>query len=303
MNCSKHLSLVLFVGICNAQIANYNHYPSMQPQHILDANLTNISFAFSMRVIVSDYNGPLVRLRRANDNALQNFTFAHNDIVDVAAIDAWRGASNVFVHTWYDQSGLGRNAVQTNNANQPRFFTNNPVQPFFQGDAFNDVLIVNTPNGMQDLTNNGREGSILAVMAATRRGQVNFGVMVANNRWSIHANWGDNNLYFDPGFCCSPTADRSFNNPANVGVMNLYTFIKGANNVIVRVRSVTRLNATHTRAALTGTPDFNICAGSTDTGSTGFSDASFVELVMYNTNIPAATYQEIEQDTITFWNL
>ena len=51
------------------QIANYNHYPTIKPSHILDEKLTDISFAFSMRVLESDYTGAIVRLRRASDNA------------------------------------------------------------------------------------------------------------------------------------------------------------------------------------------------------------------------------------------
>lgn len=291
-----------FVFIVKAQIADYNHFPTMQPQHILDERLANISFAFSMRVLVSDYNSALIRLRRDSDNQLRNFTFAANDIVDVAAIDAWRAGSNVFVHTWYDQSGLGRNAVQANNANQPRFFTNNPNQPFFQGDAANDVLIVNTPNGMQDLLINGTQGSILVVMAVTRRSQVSFGAMPGSNRWSVHGNWGDNRFYFDPGFCCNVTADRSFNNAANVGIMNLYTLIKQNNRAIARLRGVTMFDAPHTRAGLAGNFDFNICAGADDNATSSYySDTSFIEMIMYNTVNPAS--QEIEQNTITFWNL
>ena len=112
--------ILLFSFICNAQVGNYNQFPTMQPAHILDENLENISFAFALRVLVSDYEGPLVRLRRASDNAEMDFYCNDDDKVDVNAINTWRGSALVYVVTWYDQSGLGRNAVQPTRSRQPR---------------------------------------------------------------------------------------------------------------------------------------------------------------------------------------
>lgn len=295
-----HLVFYLFfVQITAAQIANYNQFPTLKPSHILDENLTDISFALSMRVVVSDYEGPLVRLRRASDNAQQDFGWAENDIVDVTAIDAWRSGSIVYMVTWYDQSGLGRNATQSTAANQPRFY---PVasKPYFQGDGSNDHLTVNTPNGIQDVTNAGNQGSVLAVLNATTKSQYTFGVLTGSDRWQTHTNWSDNNLYFDPGICCN--SPRAFNNNANVGVWKQYTFVKSSTHVFVRSNGFLRFNGTHTTGRCTRTEDFAI-GWATGNQPGGHSTTSFTEMIMYKMDISTTLIGDIEQDTITFWSL
>ncbi|MEY8861709.1 hypothetical protein [Tenacibaculum singaporense] len=290
------LFIVLF---SYSQIARYNHFPTMKPLHILDGKLDNISFAFSMRVLESDYNGPIIRLRRAGDNAEQDFGWSDNDIVDIAAINAWRGANNVFVHTWYDQSGLGRNAVQVTRNRQPRFIPdiNNP---HFQGDGNNDHLLIDTPNGIQDVTNNGNQGTVIGIMRATRKAQHTFGVLNNANRWSSHVNWSNQNLYFDPGICCNAT--RSFNNNGNVGVWEIYSFIKNNTNVIARSGGIERFNGAHVTGRCTLNTDFTI-GWANGNQPQHHATTSFTEFIMYRTNINNIQIQEIEQNSITFWNI
>ncbi|CAM1372994.1 hypothetical protein [Tenacibaculum xiamenense] len=296
----KLTCIVLFISYTiSAQIGHYNHFPTMKPFHVLDDKLTNISFAFSMRVLESDYNGPLIRLRRASDNTLQDFSWGDNDIVDIDAINTWRGGSNVFVHTWYDQSGLGRNAVQTNNAQQPRFFPDT-TRPHFQGDGTDDFLIVDTPNGIQDVTNAGDEGTVVTIARATTKSQHSFGVLTNRDRWSTHMNWSDNRVYFDPGICCNGT--RWFSNAGNVNVWEIYTFIKTNTNAVARSGGTQRFNGVHTTGRCTRTEDFTICWANGN-GTTRRSTTSFMELIMYRTDINATVYQDIEDNSITFWGI
>ena len=279
------------------QVTNYNQFPSMSPLHILDEKLENISFAFSMRLLESDYNGPLIKLRRASDNSLKDFEIGDNDIVDFNAIEVWRGSNAVYIHTWYDQSGLGRDAIQAIDANQPQFYPD-PIKPYFKGDGSNDHLTVDTPNGIQDVTNNGSEGTVITILTATKKNQHTFGVLVGSNRWSTHINWSNNNVYFDPGYCCNNP--RSFANSGNVDQWAIYTFIKNNTNAIGRSSGVERFNGTHTKGTCTRTEDFAIGWATGGTASS-HSTSSFIELIMYKSDI--ADYQEIEDNAITFWNL
>ena len=283
----------------SGQIAQYNNFPTLRPSHILDEKLTDISFAFSMRVLESDYNGALIRLRRDSDNLEEDFFCNDNDIVDVDAINTWRNGANVFVTVWYDQSGLNRNAVQNINNRQPRFY---PVAttPYFQGDGSNDHLTVDTPNGIQDVTNNGNEGTVLAIMRATRRGQHTFGVLVNSNRWSAHANWSNNRLYFDPGICCNNP--RSFNNGANINIWRHYSFIKTNTNILGRVNGNTTLSGIYTLGRCTRREDFAI-GWATGNQRRNHATTSFMEFIMYKTDIIANIYEEIEENAITFWSL
>jgi hypothetical protein len=86
----------------------------------------NAAVAFSLRALNSAYTGNCIEVRRSNDNATQNIGFA-GGIIDTAALKTFCGANNCFVRTWYDQSGNGRNAVQTTNANQPQIVASGVV--------------------------------------------------------------------------------------------------------------------------------------------------------------------------------
>ncbi len=289
--------LGMFTGY--TQISVLHHFPTMTPSHILDEKLTDISFAFSMRVLESNYNGPIIRLRRASDNAEQDFGWSDNDIVDVNAIDTWRAGSNVYVHTWYDQSGLNRNAIQTTTSRQPRFYPDINA-PYFQGDGSNDYLEIFTPNGIQDVTNAGNQGTVITIARSTRKNQHSFGVLINRNRWSSHINWGNSNLYFDPGICCNST--RYFNNTANLNVWDLYTFIKTNTNAIARSGGTQRFNGAHTTGRCTITENFAICWAKGN-GTGNYSNTGFREFIMYKTDIDPSQYQEIENNSITFWGL
>jgi len=299
------LFFFFFIKIGFAQVANYNQFPTMQPQHILDDNLTNISFAFSMRVLNSDYDGPLVRLRKQNskdpnkNDKIVDFGWADSDIVDVAAINAWKKNKGVlYIVTWYDQSGEGRDATQTEPDQQPRFYPDANI-PYFQGDGVDDHLTV-VNGGIQDVTNGGNEGTVLGVMKATNKSQHSFGVLTGSDRWSTHLNWTDNNLYFDPGICCNNS--RSFNNSSNVDKWQQYSFIKTSSNAIARAGGLQKFNVAHTTSNCTRTENFAI-GWATGDQSGNHATTSFSELIMYKTDKTTIVISEIEENTITFWSL
>jgi len=279
------------------QVAQHNQFPSIKPSHILDEKLDNISFALSMRVLESNYEGPLVRLRRSSDNTEMDFGWGDNDIVDIIAINAWRGASNVYLVTWYDQSGLNRNAVQPIANKQPQFFPN-AVHPYFQGNGSTHRLDINT--SIQVLTNAGANGSILGVFTATRKNQHSFGVLIGRNRWSTHINWGNRRTFFDPGICCNST--RSFENSANENIWNQYSFIRTNTTVFARQKSILKFSGNHTTGRCTITNNFGILYAN-GTNSSHHSNIKISEMIMYSTDISAANYSEIEENEIKFWNL
>ena len=113
-------------------------------QGLLD-DYPGASAAYSLRSLSSTYTGPVVEVRRSSDNATQDFTAD-----EVSTIAGWVGAGNDgFVRTWYDQSGNGNDAVQTNAANQPKIVdSGNIVQKNGKAsmsfDGSNDYLNVNS---------------------------------------------------------------------------------------------------------------------------------------------------------------
>jgi hypothetical protein len=71
-------------------------------------------------VSVNGYSGSCMTVRRASDNTTLTLGFV-NGIVDMATADAWAAGSAMFVTTWFDQSGNGKNLTQATAVNQPLF--------------------------------------------------------------------------------------------------------------------------------------------------------------------------------------
>jgi hypothetical protein len=282
-----------------SQIGNYNFFPTLQPQHILDEKLTDISFAYSMRVLESDYEGKLVELRRASDNKIEPFGWGSNDIVDVAAINSWRGTSLVYIVTWYDQSKSGRNAVQTDPAKQPQFFPD-AIMPYFKGDGVNDHLTV-TEGEIKFVTNNGVEGTVIATMMATNKSNFSFGVKVNDNRWSSHVNWSNNKLYFDPGSCCNESS-RSFANDKNEGSWDTYSFIRANSTSTIRSSFEKQTNPFSGQCTLDERFPFAI-GFATGALANEYATTSFNEFIMYKTDIVLSQVEEIEGNAKTFWGI
>jgi len=82
--------------------------------------------AGSVRIpINSTYSGPVIRVRESAGNTEQDIFAGSADangnrFIDTTALLAFTGANSGFITTYYDQSGNGRNLVQTTAANQAR---------------------------------------------------------------------------------------------------------------------------------------------------------------------------------------
>lgn len=71
---------------------------------ILDfEGLSSAYGGWSLRRLLTDYEGPLIRVRRALDNEELDVYAADDGYVDTSVISEFAGGSDVFVHTIYDQ--------------------------------------------------------------------------------------------------------------------------------------------------------------------------------------------------------
>jgi 3D (Asp-Asp-Asp) domain-containing protein len=82
--------------------------------------------AYSLRKLRSAYTGSAIRVRRSSDNAEQDIGFSSGNL-DTTALTSFCSGTNGFVTTWYDQSGNGRNQLQTTAANQPQVVSSGSV--------------------------------------------------------------------------------------------------------------------------------------------------------------------------------
>ena len=84
-----------------------------------DAMVLNYELLLSLRKLADAFNGPVIKVRRSSDNALQDFYFNTQGELDTDDILAFVGSGSGFINTWYDQSGSNFNATQSTLANQP----------------------------------------------------------------------------------------------------------------------------------------------------------------------------------------
>jgi hypothetical protein len=110
--------------------SNQNLYYTVYtpPSNNLILNTTPASVAYSVRLINSNYVGKALQVRRSSDNTTQDIGFTTNGDLDTTALKNFVGSGNGYVTIWYDQSGNGRNATQTNASQQPTIILNGVVQ-------------------------------------------------------------------------------------------------------------------------------------------------------------------------------
>ena len=101
----------LIEGQLPTQLGNDKHYFS-------DVFETPF-ICYSVRKLISTYQGSCIRVRRSSDNTEQDIGFV-NDELDNASLLTFVGANNGFVTTWYDQSGNANNLVQSTAGSQPQ---------------------------------------------------------------------------------------------------------------------------------------------------------------------------------------
>lgn len=71
------------------------------------------AFAYSMRRLYSNYAGPCIQLYRESDASSQDFYFDSSGNLSIATIASWLGVETGHIFKWYDQSGNGRDAENT----------------------------------------------------------------------------------------------------------------------------------------------------------------------------------------------
>ena len=129
-----------------------------------DSNSINV--AFSLRKIISTYNGNAICVRRSPDNTEMNIDFNADGTLNTTSLLNFANGSNVYVKIWYDQSG-NNNLIQNNSTQQPRIVNNGnidmqnnkPQIRFFASDVLKlNIEITNNPF-IQVINNFGTESS------------------------------------------------------------------------------------------------------------------------------------------------
>jgi hypothetical protein len=140
----------------------YNIYWNGDFAGLLDS-FPSSSAAYSLRNLDKDYLGPLVRVRRSNDNAEQDIFGDYYGNLDTVGLKNFVGANSGFVTIFYDQVTPSFNVQQTTAANQPRIINAGVIdrqngKPTLVFDGSNDFLV---SNANLEITGNFTESSFL----------------------------------------------------------------------------------------------------------------------------------------------
>lgn len=115
--------LLSFIGADNDTVSTI-----VSPYYILDAYADSTA-GFSFRKLQADATNS-VEIRRSSDDTLTDVILSTDESVTLDSLVSaggslrdWVGSESAFVRTWYDQSGVGNDAVQTVNASQPSIIT------------------------------------------------------------------------------------------------------------------------------------------------------------------------------------
>ena len=220
-----------YAAVYNSGISYYGkHLDDISgiANRIIDGKRDNISFAMSMRLLSKFHQGPIVRLRKSSDNSERDFYTREDDTIDMDHISSWAAGSTMYVVIWYDQSGLGNNAIQPVRSSQPRLILD--TIPFFVGDSYDDYLYIPTPNGIQDMITAGKYGTVLSIMRPYIKSEFTFGACRGSDRWSGHILWNNSNLYFDPGYCCD--TNRYYYGRGRYDKWTNYTFMRSESGAV-----------------------------------------------------------------------
>ena len=76
-------------------------------------------FAYGTRLLSSVYTGPAFTVQRLSDNATKNIGFLADGSLDTQTLDGFLAGTCGRIITWFDQSGNGVNATQSNAQNAP----------------------------------------------------------------------------------------------------------------------------------------------------------------------------------------
>ncbi len=112
--------------------------------------------AFSLRELSSTYTGACIRVRRSSDGTEQDIGFDSYHKVDTNALLTFCGSGSGYITKIYDQSGNGRDRIQTIQNRQPRIvnsgvvetYKGKPAINFFQSSSClqHDVSTILAPN-------------------------------------------------------------------------------------------------------------------------------------------------------------
>jgi len=250
--------------------------------------------AYSLRRLSSTYTGPLIRVRRASDNAEQDISADIEGNLNTGALAAFCSGTDGFVKTWYCQSGNGNDATQTTAANQPKIY-----------DSSTGVVLENGEPALEfDGTSDQLSASVTigSAAASTSFVVVNPDTISPNKRiYNMHdgATGDERNSSF---------VNSQFNIYDGTNGLTTGTTVAGTQYLITS-RFVTGDGTIHANGTLQGTSASitqkavnTLSIGKQDVGATFYLDGNMQEFVLYASD-QSSNRSGIETNINDFYNI
>ena len=123
---------------------NVGDYYGIEIAGLLD-QYSGAAAGYSLRKLSNSYTGFAVKVQDNVGGATQDIGFNADGELDTVALLAYAGSNDVFVETWYDQSGNGVNATQPSSGLRPQIVSSGAVivengKPALETDGANGYL-------------------------------------------------------------------------------------------------------------------------------------------------------------------
>ena len=199
------------------------------------SSISQVSALFSLYKISSSkyYSGPVLNVRRGLDNQTYDFYADYQGnlaTADGLSLSFWLNGTTGNIAIWYDQSGFGNHATQTNTLLQPTFFltgTNSQNSIYFPNNCFFNLSNGTIPYGNSSYTFIFNHGIISSSTTVSILGSGTNTALGANNILFYNGiyysvNWVSNNEYFS-GYAPNNTVTVTYNSASSL----IKTYING----------------------------------------------------------------------------
>jgi hypothetical protein len=264
-------------GLTGAEINNLNRLTynlQLDLRRFITLNrisTSNLLASYSLRKTNSIYSGPLIRVRRSTDNNETDIGVDTFNMLDINQLIEFASGGNVFIKTWYDQSGNSKHISQNTAGNQPQiidsgslYYVNNRPAIYFNNKLLSLGSALNN-----ELT------QVSSYTVYTTLNDVSYSAWSTGNSSNY---WMYTNGYqgFIGIFTTNFTGGFPARNTAN-GNWLFSTFHTGSSRTIF-------VNNTQygPETSLAFTPGTNFTVGGTDTGAGGLT-GYIQEINLYNT--------------------
>lgn len=284
---------------------------------------TNASVAYSVRKLRRNYTGFAMRVRRTgggggSGNPQGDVAFDANGVVSGSSIitittagggyaigdevqfSTFYNSRNVWVTTWYDQSGNNRHVSQSTTSQQPRIVnsgtleTSNSIASIRFINSNETVLTATIPSST--MFGSGYIGTASLVIEASTSSTSSFGYSDGgSDRWQAHIN-ESNNLYFDVG---SSYTRLSYNNSASIGNLRAYALVAGVSLMEIWLSGTRVANSTPSLSAST-TNNFYVGAIPTFPG-TWYHDNDQSEIIIFPRALSSAEIGILNRNQKAFY--